>query len=263
MTTKRRDITEQPSPAGAPRRADPCEGPPEVSVVIPAFNEEGPIVACVREVDEAVKGVRRPYEIIVVDDGSTDRTFDLLKDLKKDVPALRVLRFAANCGQTAAFDAGFKAARGQFVVALDADQQNDPADIPRLLELAGEWDVVCGVRAKRRDSLVRRISSRIGNGTRNLLTGDNIRDVGCSLRAFRAECLRDLKLYKGLHRFLPTLLKWEGWSVTEVPVNHRPRQSGRSKYGVWNRMFRGLRDLFAVRWMKSRHICYEIREEIP
>jgi len=234
-----------------------------LSVVVPAFNEEGPVADCVREIARAVEGLGEPYEILVVDDGSTDRTFEVLKELKETVPALRVLRFARNCGQTAAFDAGFKAARGRVVVTLDADQQNDPADIPRLVELVGEWDVVCGVRAKRRDSLVRRISSRIANWTRNRLTGDNIRDVGCSLRAFRAECLADLKLYKGLHRFLPTLLKWEGWRVTEVPVNHRPRQSGRSKYGVWNRLFRGLRDLFAVRWMKSRHIRYEISEEIP
>jgi len=236
---------------------------PEISVVIPAFNEEESIARCVRAVAAVMDALGRPYEVVVVDDGSTDGTFAALRAVLDEVPALRALRFARNAGQTAAFDAGFKAARGRTVVTMDADLQNDPADIPRLLGLLGGWDVVCGVRAKRRDSLVRRASSRIANAVRNWLTGEKIRDVGCSLRAYRAESLRGLKLYKGMHRFLPTLIKLDGFSVTEVEVSHHPRRWGRAKYNVRNRLFRALRDLFAVRWMKSRWLNYRVEEEIP
>jgi len=249
------------NPSRKPSTSEAGQGP-AVSLVIPAFNEEECIAESLREAVGVLSGLGVPYEIIVVDDGSTDRTFELLREAKGETPALRVLRFARNCGQTAAFDAGFKAVRGRQVITMDADRQNDPADIPRLLDSLADYDVVCGVRRKRRDSLVRRLSSRIANAVRNWLTGDNIRDVGCSLRAFRAESLRDLKLYTGMHRFLPTLLKWDGWTVTEVSVNHRARTQGRSKYGIGNRLFRGLRDLFAVRWMRSRWLSYEVAEEI-
>ena len=148
---------------------------------------------------------------------------------------------------------------------MDADLQNDPADIPRLVELTGTWDVVCGYRATRHDSFVpriaSRIASRIANGFRNRFTGESIRDVGCSLRAMRAECLKGLKLYNGMHRFLPTLLKLDGYSITECPVNQRPRERGTSKYGIRNRLFCGLRDTIAVRWMQSRWLRYEIEEK--
>ncbi|KPK65822.1 MAG: glycosyl transferase [Planctomycetes bacterium SM23_32] len=235
---------------------------PRVSIVIPAYNEEECIADCVEEVCSVMDGLSEAYEVIVVDDGSTDGTLDQLRALKSRFPQLRVLSFEANAGETAAMDAGLKNARGEFVATMDADLQNDPADIPRMLELAGQWDVVCGVRAGRRDSLLRRISSRIANSTRNRLTHENIRDVGCTLRVFRAPCLKGLKLYTGMHRFLPTLLRMDGWSITEVPVNHRPRTKGRSKYGVWNRLFRALYDLFGVRWMQARWLRYRIREEL-
>jgi len=234
----------------------------EVSVVIPAFNEEQSIGPCLDEVAAVMAHLGKPYEIIVIEDGSTDGTFAALKAKKKDIPQLVVLRFDSNHGQTAAFDAGFKAARGKVIVTMDADLQNDPRDIPRLVELIDMWDVVCGVRQKRHDSLVRRASSRIANWVRNKLTRENVRDVGCSLRAFRAECLRGLKLYTGMHRFLPTLLKLDGWTVGEVAVNHRARQWGKAKYGIRNRLFPALRDLFAVRWMKSRWLRYQIKERI-
>jgi glycosyltransferase involved in cell wall biosynthesis len=232
------------------------------SVVIPAYNEEESIAACVEEVAGVLDGLGRPYEIVVVEDGSTDRTFQVLKEAKAAVTQLVVLRFEANHGQTAGFDAGLKAARGDVIVMMDADMQNDPADIPRLLAELDGCDVVCGYRAERHDSFVRRASSRIANAVRNKLTGESIRDVGCSLRAVRAECVRGLKLYNGMHRFLPTLLRLDGWRLKEVPVNHRPRRWGRAKYGIGNRLFRGLRDLFAVRWMQARWLRYEITERI-
>ncbi len=238
-------------------------GTVDVSVVIPAYNEEAVIGACLDELAASMRIMEQgTYEVIVVDDGSTDRTFDVLKEKKQAMGELVVLRFDANCGQTAAFDAGFKAARGSAVVTMDADMQNDPADIPNLLKHLERCDVVCGVRRKRRDPFVRRASSRIANCVRNWLTGEQIRDVGCSLRAFRAEAIRGLKLYDGMHRFLPTLLKLDGRTVAEVPVNHRPRKGGRTKYGIRNRLFRGLRDLFAVRWMQSRWLKYRIAERI-
>jgi glycosyltransferase involved in cell wall biosynthesis len=204
----------------------------------------------------------RSYEIVVVDDGSSDGTFEVLREHKKSMAELVAVRFASNQGQTAAFDAGFRTARGKIIATMDADLQNDPADIPRLIALVGQWDVVCGYRQKREDSVVRRISSRIANGVRNRLTRETIRDVGCSLRAFRAECARGLKLFEGMHRFLPTLFRLDGFTVAEVPVNHRPRKLGKSKYGVFNRLFKALRDLFAVRWMQRRWLRYKIKETL-
>ena len=242
--------------------ADDTKSGVDISVVIPAFNEEECIGRCVDEVRAVIARLGGRYEIIVVDDGSTDGTFDLLKQCKERTPELVVLRFDGNYGQTAAFDAGFKAARGRVVVTMDADLQNDPNDIPELVRLADQWDVVCGYREKRHDSVVRRISSRIANWVRNTLTHESIRDVGCSVRAIRAEALKGLKLYNGMHRFLPTLLRQDGCSVSEVPVKHRPRRWGRAKYGIRNRLFRGLRDLFAVRWMMSRWLRYRVEERI-
>jgi len=233
-----------------------------LSLVIPAYNEEESIEACVLEADGVLARLERSYEILVVDDGSRDGTFERLRDLKARCRALRAIRFRENRGQSAAMSAGFEHARGEIVVSMDADRQNDPADIPRLLERMDDFDVVCGWRRKREDNLLRRISSRIANAVRNRLSRESIRDTGCSLKAYRRDYLRRIKLFDGMHRFLPTLLRMEGARVTEVPVHHRPRTAGRTKYGVWNRLFGSLRDLFAVRWMQARHIHYDIREEI-
>jgi glycosyltransferase involved in cell wall biosynthesis len=234
----------------------------DISIVIPAHNEEECIEACLDEIRKVMDLLGWRYEVIVVDDGSTDGTVERLRWAKQQSPHLVVLRFAAHAGQTAAFDAGFRAARGSTVVTMDADLQNDPTDIPRLVEMIGEWDVVCGYRQKREDNFVRRASSWIANAVRNRLTHESIRDVGCSLKAYRAECLRGLKLYNGMHRFLPTLIRLDGWRVTEVPVNHRHRRSGQTKYGVWNRLWCSLRDLLAVRWMQSRWLHYQVVERI-
>ena len=234
---------------------------PKISVVIPAYNEEECIGDCVREVCGVMDRFGEPYEVVVSNDGSTDGTGERLRALKGEFPSLRVVRLLKNTGETAAMEAGIKHARGEWIAMMDADLQNDPADIPKMLALTKDWDVVCGVRAKREDSFVRRISSRIGNGTRNRLTHEHITDVGCTLRVVRASYAKRVRLFTGMHRFLPTLLRMDGARVTEIPVNHRPRLKGHSKYGVWNRLFRGLYDIFGVRWMQSRWLRYESREE--
>ncbi len=247
----------------------------ELSLVVPVYNERESLPLLVEEIGAALGGPGREaggaggagpsYEIVAVDDGSTDGSLDVLKALKRDHPELHIVAFAANAGQTAAFAAGFQAARGRVIVTLDADLQNDPADIPALvaeLDRHGAAAVV-GYRTHRHDSGWKRLQSRIANGVRNRLNRETIRDTGCSLKAFRADAVRALPLFNGLHRFLPTLIKLQGGSVTEVPVRHRPRRFGKTKYGMWNRMFRSLADAFAVRWMQRRVLRYRVREELP
>ena len=246
--------------------------PLELSLVVPVYNERDNLPVLVEEIGRALAGwgggagggrVGR-YEIVVVDDGSTDGSLDVLKALKRDHPELHIVAFAANAGQTAAFAAGFGAARGRLIVTLDADLQNDPADIPVLLaelEQSGAA-AVAGYRVDRRDSGWKRLQSRIANGVRNRLNRETIRDTGCSLKAFRTDAVRDLPLFSGMHRFLPTLIKMQGGSVSEVPVGHRPRQHGVTKYGMWNRVWRSLVDAFAVRWMQRRALRYRVREEV-
>jgi len=234
----------------------------ELSLVVPAYNERDNLALLLAEIAAALTG--RSYEVIVVDDGSTDGTFDALKALRRQYPQLHIIAFERNAGQTAAFAAGFRAARAPIVVTLDADLQNDPADIPQLvdtLERTGAT-AVAGYRATRRDTSWKRLQSRIANGVRNRLNGEVIRDTGCSLKAFRTEAVRAVPLFTGMHRFLPTLIKMEGGTVTEVPVSHRPRKHGVTKYGMWNRVWRSLQDAFAVRWMQRRALRYRIREEV-
>lgn len=260
----------QPDEGGvAPRRSPTAvtptgthPGPPggAVSVIIPAYNEEANVEPCLRELVPVLEALGRPFEVIVVDDGSTDRTFEVLVHLARADPRIRVIRFRRNAGQTAALDAGFRAARGEVVVTMDADLQNDPRDIPRVLEGLASADVVCGWRVRRRDPWTRRLGSRLANALRRRVTGDGVHDTGCMLKAFRRDALARLHLYRGMHRFLPTLLLMEGCRVAEVPVNHRPRRAGRSKYNNWSRLWTGLADLWAVRWMARRRLDYEIRE---
>ena len=235
---------------------------PEIylSVVVPFYDEADNVEPLHREIDAALAGVEGGVEFVYVDDGSRDGSGERLLELAKRDQRIRVIRFDANHGQSAALDAGFRAVRGEFTVTLDADLQNDPADIPRLLEALDRADVVNGVRMKRRDSLVRRISSRIANGFRNWVTRESVTDVGCSLRVMRSSYLREVKLYRGMHRFLPTLLRMEGATVVEVPVSHRMRRHGLSKYGISNRLFVGIVDVFAVRWMQNRALRYRIKE---
>ncbi|HEX4824972.1 MAG TPA: glycosyltransferase family 2 protein [Candidatus Polarisedimenticolaceae bacterium] len=236
---------------------------PEVSVVAPVYNEIESLDAFVDELLGVMRPTGIPFEIVLVDDGSKDGSAEKIADLARRNPEVRGIHFKANRGQTAAFDAGFKNARGNVVVTIDADMQNDPNDIPKLLTALDGHDAAVGYRATRRDDAVRRLSSKIANGIRNRLSGDDIIDTGCSLKAFRASALAPIKLYTGMHRFLPTLVKIEGGTVVQVPVGHRPRLQGTSKYGVWNRVFRAFVDLLAVRWMKKRHLGYEIAKREP
>jgi glycosyltransferase involved in cell wall biosynthesis len=234
--------------------------PPEISVVVPAYNEQENLISLTAAITETLMSLDRRYEVIFVDDGSGDGTADLLHDLAAKYPAVRVIRFRHNAGQTAALDAGFKHARGAVVVTLDADLQNDPRDIPALLDHLPDYDVVCGIRQRRQDTWLRRLSSTIANGIRRRVLHDDIMDIGCSLRAYKRPCLASLKLYHGMHRFLPVLLQIEGFRIAQAPVSHHPRKHGTSKYNVRNRAWRALLDLLAVRWMQRRQLQYEIIE---
>lgn len=238
---------------------------PDLSVVLPIFNEADNVPILLEEIRAALDPQPFSFEIVAVDDGSRDSSLEVLLRSRDAHPTLRVLRLDRNYGQTAALDAGWRSARGRLVASLDADLQNDPADIPamvRELEARGA-DMVIGVRVKRRDSLSKRIQSRIGNAVRNWITGDHITDTGCSLKLLRRECIDRVRLFNGMHRFLPTLVRLEGYRVVEMPVNHRPRRFGTSKYGAMNRAARGLADCFAVRWMASRNFRYGVEEVTP
>jgi glycosyltransferase involved in cell wall biosynthesis len=236
----------------------------DLSVVIPVYNEEENLPLLWPELRGVLDGLGLTYEIIFVDDGSHDRSADIVRGLRDADPRVRLVRLKDNAGETAATDAGFQATRGRRIVVMDADLQNDPHDIPRLLQHLDQWDAVTGWRVKRGDgdSLVRRVSSRVANRTRNWLSGDTIQDSGCTFRAFRRECVRGLVLYRGFHRFIPTVLKMRGHRLVEIPVNHRPRRFGGSKYGVFNRVFVAFADLLVVRWMKSRLLRYEVAEDL-
>jgi dolichol-phosphate mannosyltransferase len=237
---------------------------PELSFVIPCHNEAGNLRPLVVAIRTAAEPLQVTYEIIITDDCSTDDSWAVLKELAKE-PTVRALRFEFNCGQSAAMWAGMKAARGRYIVTLDADLQNDPRDLPQFLDALKQFDCVCGTRVEARsqgDNFVRIASSRIANWVRNKLSGETISDAGCCYRAFKRECIENLKFFKGMHRFLPTLFKIEGFTVTEIPVRHNPRVCGEAHYGVWNRLFASFYDLLAVRWMKKRMFRYKVAERL-
>jgi glycosyltransferase involved in cell wall biosynthesis len=236
---------------------------PDLSVVFPVFNEEENIPILLDEIAAALRGQPWTYEMVAVDDGSRDRSLEILRQSKTKYPNLRVLTFEKNSGQTAALDAAWRAAHGKYVVSLDADLQNDPADIPKMmreLDRAGA-DMVIGVRVNRQDTWSRKMQSRIGNGVRNWITGDQITDTGCSLKLVKRDAVDRVALYTGMHRFLPTLIRMRGYKVVEMPVHHRPRRFGVSKYGAMNRAMRGLVDCLAVRWMSKRMLNYRVTED--
>ncbi len=234
-----------------------------VSIVLPVFNEQPNLAPVLEELLEALAGVE--YEIVAVDDGSTDGSGAELRRLAGAHAGLRVLRLAARSGQSAALAAGFASARGDVVVTLDADGQSDPAEIPMLLDaLARDRSLaaVVGYRVRRADSPWKRVQSRVANRVRGWITGDGMRDTGCPLKAVRRSVLVELPCFDGMHRFLPALVQAGGGIVREVPVSHRPRLAGRSKYGMWDRALRGLVDAVGVRWYRRRAMRYVIREDI-
>jgi glycosyltransferase involved in cell wall biosynthesis len=225
-----------------------------ISVVVPVKDEAGNVGPLVREIAAALSDA--PHEIIFIDDGSSDGTAEALAALKSEIPQLRVLRHARNLGQSRGVRSGVKAAKGEVIVTLDGDGQNDPADIPKLLAALGaeaHVGMVSGVRVKRKDTASRRLASRLGNGFRNLMLGDGAADTGCGLKAFRRDAFLDLPYFDHIHRFLIALVLREGWQVRYVPVNHRPRLSGRSKYTNFGRLLVSIHDLLGVRWLQRRH----------
>jgi glycosyltransferase involved in cell wall biosynthesis len=227
---------------------------PEVSIVVPVYNEERNLPDLVREIVTAMARVGSSWEAVFVDDGSTDGSREVLRDLAGRDGRLRLAAMPRNSGQSAALAAGFRLARGERVVTLDADLQNDPADIPQVLRALDGVAMVSGVRRNRRDDWLRRVSSRIANRVRRRLLDDGVTDVGCSLKAYQAEYLRRIPAFNGFHRFLPALVRMAGGSVREVDVNHRARVHGSSKYGLHDRLWRGIVDLLGVRWMRRRWI---------
>ena len=239
------------------------EAEPELSLIVPVYDERDNLEPLVDELLGVLGKMGKTYEILLVDDGSRDGSSEKIAHLARSVPGVRGLHLKVNRGQTAAFDAGFKAARGRILVTIDADLQYDPHDIPALLGALPGHAAAVGYRRERRDTWLRGVSSSIANEVRNRLSGDEIIDTGCSLKAFRREALAGIKLYTGMHRFLPTLVRMEGLRVVEVPVGHRPRLAGRSKYGISNRLLRSFIDLLAVRWMKKRRLDYEVVRHEP
>lgn len=235
---------------------------PFYSVIIPLKNEEENIVDLIQELEPVMNSLKQPWELICIDDGSTDQTRQILSEYFKQKHYLRLLFFKQNYGQSSAFEAGFKTAKGKYVITLDGDRQNDPIDIPRLVELIQDCDLVCGIRLKRKDTFIKRLTSKIANTVRNWLCQDGVQDTGCSLKVYRKECLDKIKMYHGMHRFLPALFVIEGFRIQQIPVNHRERLKGQSNYNFLNRSFNTLSDLWAVRWMKKRHLHYKIDQAL-
>jgi dolichol-phosphate mannosyltransferase len=239
----------------------PANAMPRLSVVVPAFNEEENIVPLATEIIAALGALPGGFELILVDDASSDATARIIAEFAH--PCVRGVFHRVNCGQSAAVASGFQAARGDWVATLDGDGQNDPADLPAMLAqaLKDGVDCVTGVRKQRRDTFIRRFSSRVANRFRNWITGDQVSDSGCGIRVVRRAALREIPVFNGLHRFLPTLLRGQGFSVAETAVNHRERQRGTSKYGVHNRLWRGIRDCFGIRWYLKRAVrCDRLRD---
>lgn len=235
---------------------------PEVTVVIPVMNEAENIPGLAMEIAAALSSETWTWECVWVDDGSNDGTLDVLRQIHRDDVRQRFISFVLNAGQSAALWAGFKTAKGRVLATIDGDGQNDPADLPVLIGmvLSGQADLVNGYRRKRQDNLLRKLSSGVANAFRNRMTGKTVRDAGCSTRAFRREWVEYLSPFAGMHRFLPTLLEMHGARVAEVPVNHRPRRHGLSKYGVHNRLWVGLLDTFGVLWLRKRAFHFSIAE---
>jgi glycosyltransferase involved in cell wall biosynthesis len=234
---------------------------PELSVVLPAFNEEESLPQVWSEVSGVLDALGRSAEVIFVDDGSADATPDIVRSFRVADARVRLIRLAANAGLSAALDAGFARARGRIVITLDSDLQNDPRDIPRMLDALEGYDAVTGWRQRRDDPWLKRISSRIANGVRNAVTRESVHDSACTLRVLRHGCLSCLPRFRGFHRFVPTLLRMAGCRVLELPVGHRARRFGVSHYGIRNRAFVAFEDLLAVRWMQDHRLRYDATEE--
>lgn len=237
---------------------------PRFSLVVPIYNEEENVRNLLAEVEEVLTP-HGPFEAILVDDGSVDRSVERMRAFKAERSAdwLRIVTLVANSGQSAAVMAGVEQARAPLIATMDGDMQNDPRDLPAMVERVerGECDAVVGVRAKRRDTFVRRVSSRIGNAVRNWLTGDRVRDAACGIKVIRRDYFLRAPRFVGMHRFMATLVRYLGGRVVEQDVHHRPRAAGTAKYGIGNRIWKGLRDCFAMRWLRTRVLMHRVQKE--
>jgi len=229
-------------------------GSVEISVVLPCFNEAECVAELTAELNTVLDRMGAASEILFINDASTDHTLDVLRDLQRRYPRVGILNHQQRLGQSAGHASGFRFAHGTYIVTMDADGQNDPSDIPRLLAALESADAVCGIRRRRQDAWCKRVSSRIANRFRNAVTREHITDAGCAYRALRRSALAEIPVFNGMHRFLPTLLRMQGYRVVEIDVNHRPRHAGVSKYGINNRLWRGLLDCIAIRWLQSRAV---------
>lgn len=232
-----------------------------LSIVIPAFNEIENLEPLLGELHAAIAVTGLSAEIVLVDDASTDGSGDWLRERSRGDAGLRPVLLAERCGQSAALAAGLAHARGAVIVTMDADLQNDPADLPRVLAALEHADVVSGVRAGRQDSWLRLVSSRVANAVRRATLGDPVTDIGCSFKAYRRETLEQLPMFVGVHRFLPALCVFRGARYAEVTLSHRARRHGVSKYGVSNRLWRGIHDLVGVSWLKVRLVRYRVKDD--
>lgn len=238
---------------------------PELSLVIPCHNEEGNLRALIDAIGASMNLLGITYEVIISDDCSKDSSWEILKEIAQDGFYIRILRLRFRVGKSAAIWSGIEISRGNYIVTLDADLQNDLSDLPFFVEALKSYDCVCGTRITTRvegDSFIRCATSRISNWIRNMVLGDSISDSGCGYRAFRRACVSKIKYFNGAHRFMPALFKMEGFTVIEIPVKNNPRLSGKSHYGIWNRFFISFIDLLGVWWMKNRLISYEVKEKI-
>lgn len=233
----------------------------ELSVVVPIYNERDDLIRLYFAITDALNEKIGPFELVLVDDGSTDGSGAELDKLAASDSRIRVVHFERNCGQTAAISAGLKAAEGKYVAIMDGDLQTFPEDILVLMGYMDRYDFANGTRVRRQDTWLKKISSKIGNGVRNWITGDRVQDTGCPMKLFKREVAKSFYLYEGFHRFLPTLARMNGFSVVEVPVGHRERVSGTSKYGVLNRAFVGFMDAIVIGWLRKRTIRYSVRGE--
>lgn len=231
----------------------------ELSIIVPIYNEEENIQLLYKTIISSMNGQIENFELIMINDGSNDSSFQLLEQLVHTDNRVHSIHFDKNYGQTSAIWAGMKIANGQYIALMDADLQTNPDDILELLPYLSEYDFINGNRVNRQDTLIKKISSKIGNTIRNLITHDNIQDTGCPMKLFKHEIIHSLFLIEGMHRFLPTLAKINGYSVIEIPVSHKEREFGNSKYGIMNRVFVGLIDAFVVSWIKKRQIKYKIQ----
>ncbi|MEJ5167480.1 MAG: glycosyltransferase family 2 protein [Thermoanaerobaculia bacterium] len=231
-----------------------------ISLIVPFFNEEESVSFVLKEAEEVLRNLGEEFEIIAIDDGSKDKTLENLLNLKKEIKNLRVLKAKENGGQSSAVWAGIINSKGNILITMDGDGQNVPQDIPNMLKELQNFDMVVGVRQKRKDNLWKKISSRVANSFRKIVLGDSFKDIGCGLRVFKKEITNFIPPFKTIHRFLPILVLWQGYKVKEIEIKHRERYKGKSKYGTWGRLKAGLYDLIGMLWLKKRIIKYCVEE---